>query len=167
MTWWPPGDVLQFCQKAGWQGEQARQAAAVALASSNGADHHHWCPTDTPGVDQRGLFGLDVQRVDLDEPHTLFDPHANAQAAYGLWAHFGKSWQWHPVYAATNGAAVRAFLLALDTDQGWRSKPGPFFNRTRGIRVPNGLGELPRPSPRTAGDQTPAEQEALWQPTTQ
>lgn len=159
--------VFTFARKAGFDRQQASHATAVAMAASGGADHYQWTHPTTPGVDQRGLFALDVNRVGEADASTLYDPQVNAEWAYALFEHYGKGWHWHPVYNANNGASVRAFLMALDTDRGWMNKPAQFYNRTRSINRPWLMSDTLHLSTITAGGSSPAEQETLWPTTTE
>ena len=162
MTWWSPMEVRGFVRAAGWDREPARIATAIALASSGGADHYHWNSVDAPGLDHRGLFALELSRTDPDSPESLWDPHTNCEWAHALWAHYGRSWHWHPVWENDRGAIVRATLSALDESKNWTAKPAAWFARAQPIGTARSITDLLRSVPTTAGDQTPADQEALW-----
>lgn len=167
MTWWAPMQVYNFALKAGFPRDHATKATAVAFASSGGADHYQWTHPTTPGVDQRGLYALDVSRVGDDDASSLYDPVQSSEWAYALWKHYGEGWHWHPAYTANKGAVVRAFLMALNEDRGWMNQPAQFYNRTRSIARPWSMADKMHPNPLTAGAITPAEQETLWPTTTE
>lgn len=98
MTTWAPAAIVGFATQAGWQGPDLVVAVAVALAASGGADHAletypHGTPRQT-----RGLWAVDVDQVADDVAATLYDPRANAKAAYGLWEANGHSFEWSPAY---------------------------------------------------------------------
>src|SRR5271154_1446157 len=98
MTFWPPLAVRGFITQAGFARADADQATALAMCASDGADHYQWKPDDVPGVDQRGLFAIDVCRVGEDDAGMLYHPAPNAEWAFALWNHYVKSWEWSPVF---------------------------------------------------------------------
>jgi hypothetical protein len=155
-------DVLGFVRTAGFDRDQARTATALAMAASNGADHHWWHPDDAPTVDQRGLFALDVRHVGADDARSLFDPQINAEWTKVLFDHWGQTWVWHPVASATKGAVVRATLMALDSDRGWMDRPGQFFGRTAHIAKPWRPSNLVPKTPKPPEAIAPVESEFPW-----
>ena len=166
MTFWPPLEILGFVRKAGFTNDQAHLATGLVLASSDGADHHHWCPESTPGVDQRGLFALDVRRCDPDQPDSLFDPLTNCEWTHALFTHYGRTWDWHPVWHATSGRVVKAVLAALDEDKGWMNRPGVFYGRTRHLHRAPGTSHEVWGAVADALVTSPVEDQTLWPPTT-
>jgi hypothetical protein len=77
-------------------------------------------PVDVPGAPRLvGLWGIDPRKVDQDQHYLLLDPRFSAATAALLWASYGKSWAWHPVWAPDAGRAVRALLAQLDDGKGW------------------------------------------------
>lgn len=111
MTTWAPAAIVGFARQAGWEGAEVVTAVAVAMAASGGADHAletypHGTPRQT-----RGLWAVDVDQVADDVAATLYDPRANARAAYGFWEANGRSWDWSPVYRS---GGWRTYLDAAD-----------------------------------------------------
>ena len=117
-------------------------------------------------MDQRGLFALDVRRCDPDEPDSLFDPTTNAEWTHALFAHYARSWDWHPVWTATSGRLVRSTLLALDEDRGWMDRAGVFFARTRHLRRPADAWSTVQRVALGGAVQSPTESELPWPPIT-
>jgi hypothetical protein len=166
MTWWGPLQVLTYAQRAGWGGRDAKVATAVALVTSEGADHFHWTHDTTPDVDQRGLWGLDVARIGDEDAHQLYDPMMNAALAYRLWCHYGASWEWHQSYQSTRGTAVRAMLGYLDQGKNWRVGPTTIHPLALSINRPWTMAEASRAITIVPAQPAPIQGEMTWPQTT-
>lgn len=133
MTFWAPGEVRKFVLAAGWNGREAEKAVAVAMATSQGADHWQWASESTPDVDQRGLFGLDVRHWDGQALPDLHNPQTNANLASWLWTQNGRNWDWHPVVRVNGGDYVRSVLSYLLADNGFSDSNKSAYNRVVGL----------------------------------
>lgn len=114
MTRWNTAKVGQWARDAGWTGAELHHAVAVAMAASQGDDHHVSNPSYVPALERRGLWALRASEAPDLDADDLFNPVKNAAAAHAAWSDHGRSWSWHPVWVA--GAAdehvglVRAVL---------------------------------------------------------
>jgi hypothetical protein len=134
MTWFAPLEVLNFARKAGFDNEQAKRAATVALVVSSGADHYRW---QTPGVDgsfQSGLWGIPQVLVDEIGAGDQMSAMESAATARSLWRAHGNRWDWHPVVAADAGATVRRTLDALDLDNLWNARSKAAYSQLDALR---------------------------------
>lgn len=146
---WGPEALAGFAEAAGWKGDDLVAAVALALSSSGGDDGY----LDSAGApayrDRRGLWAIEV--VDLPAPLVvnLWDPRANAAAAYGLWVGRGGSWaafpafgspayrRWLPVAADAVTSGVRVQALRPE------AMPGEVIaNRRRAIDALAGIGRM-------------------------
>jgi hypothetical protein len=99
--------IAQHAYRAGFRGEALTTAVAVALAESGGNAHaHNGRPPDNSyglwQVNMLGGMGPERRRqFHLRSNDQLFDPDANAKAAYAISSH-GKSFR--PWSTYTNGA---------------------------------------------------------------
>lgn len=135
MTWWAPLEVLGFALKGGFTATQAKQATAIALAASGGADHYQWAPPGSPGTDVRGLWGITAHRYDPDELPDLFSPVSSAQAVCNLWARYGRSWSFHYAYNVDGGKYVRDVLAQLEQGKNWKRKSAAQLTTVRQLAV--------------------------------
>lgn len=120
MTWQGPADVLKFAQDAGFRGQDAKVAAAVALVTTRGQDAYEYHYPTTPGLHQVGLWGQNVPDVDKGTQRTYLDPREAARLAYETWVANDRTWDWHACYWADAGAGVLQLVKNLDATSGWK-----------------------------------------------
>jgi hypothetical protein len=108
-----PGQVYVCVRGAGWTGNDAITATAVALAESSGS---------TTITSKNPDGGVNVGLFQLDTPHgegsgytvaQLQDPALNAKVAYAAWVADGKTFTKH-WSSATNGAAQAQQVTAAN-----------------------------------------------------
>lgn len=90
--------MAKWARDAGFSGDELHRAVAVAMASSQGDDHHVSNPAYLPSLERRGLWALRAAECPDVHPDALWNPATAAKAAYGAWAGAGRTWRWHPVY---------------------------------------------------------------------
>ncbi|OLF17481.1 transglycosylase SLT domain-containing protein [Actinophytocola xanthii] len=85
-----PEEIARHAYDAGFRGHGLTTAVAVALAESGGRTRAH---NDTPPDDSYGLWQINMigalgrerrDQLDLDADRDLFDPAANARAAFAI-----------------------------------------------------------------------------------
>jgi hypothetical protein len=134
MTWFAPLEVFSFARKAGFDNEQAKRAATVALVATSGADHYRW---DTPGVPDTGssgLWGIPDPLVAGSTNLDQFLASNSAATAWHIWRAHGDRWDWHPVVANDAGATVRRTLDALDLDNLWNARSKAAYSQLDALR---------------------------------
>ncbi len=134
MTWWAPLDVLRFAREAGWDNDQGKRAATVALVATSGADHYLWDTPGVPGSDMVGLWGLPLSDVQSVGGGDQMSPRESAQTARALWIANGRKWEWHPVVQSDAGATVRRTLDALDLDNLWGASAKQAYGQLHSLR---------------------------------
>lgn len=136
-----PERIARYAYQAGFRGDALTRAVAVALAESSGRPRAHNArpPDDSYGLWQINMLGAlgpaRREQLHLASDTALFDPAANARAAYAISSH-GKNWQ--PWSTFTNGSyrqhlavASRAAQAAAQHHGGAPSpdRPGPTSRR--------------------------------------
>lgn len=106
MSTWGVEQVAKWARGAGWRGDEIVTATALAMAASNGDDHHDSNPSMVPDLERRGLYALRSSEAPGIDFGTLFDPVVCTRAAHAFWRDMGGTWSWHPVWAS--GAAMAA-----------------------------------------------------------
>lgn len=134
MTWWNPLQTLAYARAAGFDNEDAKRAATVALVASQGADHYDWSDPGVPESAQKGLFGLPVHLVAALGDYDLKSPTTSAALAWQLWRAANRKWDWHPVVKADGGAMVKRTLAALDLDNRWTDTARSAFSMVGDLR---------------------------------
>lgn len=128
MTWWGPSEVLNFAKRAGFDNHDAKRAAAIALATTAGADHWEWSDLTVPSTAAKGLFGVPTELVARVSGGDQFNPSESAATLRKLFTLAGQKWGWHPSVKSDGGSMVRRTLDALDLDGMWSARPGHMFN---------------------------------------
>jgi hypothetical protein len=98
-----PVTLAGYAKGAGWGGQDAVVAVAVALAESGGNTQAH----ATRGEDSRGLWQINVAAHPQFANVNLYDPATNAKIAHDMWAAQG----WGP-WSAHNSGAYLLFMPA-------------------------------------------------------
>jgi len=127
VTWWRPIDVAQMAKAAGFDGHDAKRAAAVAIAATAGADHYVFDDPTSPAISCRGLWAIadaDVAQVGGGDQ---MNPAESAATTRMLFRANGATWAWHAVYAADAGSLVARTLDALELDGLWLARPAKTF----------------------------------------
>lgn len=117
-------EILQHALNAGFAEDDAVIMTAIALAESGGYPDAH---KDDEIEDSRGLWQVNYRAHGeagyANPPEGLFDPAANAQAAYAIWGHRESFQPWSvthgsdPAFLDHIGAArLAASELHLDVD---------------------------------------------------
>lgn len=97
---WAAQSIAGFALRVGFPRPALAQAVAEALGASAGDDHAE-AGGAVPGAERlQGLWLVPAALVDPVVAVRLFEPLANAQAAYGLWKGAGGSWEWSPAHRA-------------------------------------------------------------------
>ncbi len=103
-------DLLQLAQNAGFQGQDAYIAAAVALAESGG-DPKAYNPeitVNTPaGMGSYGLWQIYLKAHPEFTGVDLYDPQENANAAFSIFSNAGNSF--HP-WSTFKSGKYQAYL---------------------------------------------------------
>lgn len=98
-------ELVSLAQSAGFQGNDAQIAAAIAIAESSGRPNIYNPETAMPTPPQKGSYGLWQIYLNAHPEFSgqnLFDPVTNAQAAFLVYSAAGNSFS--PWSTFTNGA---------------------------------------------------------------
>lgn len=100
--------VLAIMLAAGFRDDDAKAAAAVALAASGWQDHYQLTVPGSPSLDRYGLFALSPDQLDGIPRADWYHVDAQASRARELWESHGRTWEWNSAVAAQGGAFARA-----------------------------------------------------------
>lgn len=112
--------LVALATGAGFPGDQADTAAAIALAESGGnaTAHNHIPPDDSYGLWQINMIGnlgpMRRKALHIPDNSALFDPAINASAAVMIWKAAGN--KFGPWTTYTNGD-YKTFLSGAVTDE--------------------------------------------------
>lgn len=95
---WPAAVVARFALDAGWAGDDAPVAVAVALAGSGGDDQHCDVVSFVPLVALVGLWLVPSGETPGEPFGGLLRPQANAIEAHRLWTGDGPGWSWNAAW---------------------------------------------------------------------
>jgi hypothetical protein len=126
-----PQQIAQYAYRAGFRGRDLLIAVAVALRESGGnplAYNPESAAGTAKGSGSRGLWQVYGTAHPWANNSTVFDPQANANAAYRVFKESGG--RWTPWSTWTNGSAL-ALLPSLST----KLNPTQFATRTNATRI--------------------------------
>lgn len=123
-------EIAQYAAGAGFYGDDLITAVAVALAESGGNPKAYnpeiqaGAPT---GKGSYGLWQIYSNKHPEDAMLDLFEPAANAAAAYGVYSDAGNSFRPWSTFSQDNPSTGEAWYLAhmSDAQAGVDSLPGP------------------------------------------
>ncbi len=102
-----PSEIYKLAINAGWSGADALVATAVALAESGGNPNAYNAETqaNTPGGHgSYGLWQVYLKAHPEFAGMNLFDPAANASAAYAVWKQAGGSFSPWSTFKSTKSS---------------------------------------------------------------
>ena len=122
MTWWGVADVVDFARVVGFSNPAQRDAAALAMLATNGADHYESPPLAPAILGGRGVYALVPDALFHYSPSDLFNPIVSTRALMELYRVCEGSFDFHPLGPLFAPGAIANYVAMLDATGGWRSR---------------------------------------------